>query len=32
MKRLAIVPVVLIVLALGLVGGSVATASPQSQA
>lgn len=31
MKRLAIVPVVLVVLALGMVGGSVATASPQPQ-
>lgn len=31
MKRLAIVPVVLVVLALGLVSGSLATASPQPQ-
>jgi hypothetical protein len=31
MKRLAVVPVVLVVLALGLVGGSVATASPARQ-
>ncbi len=31
MKRLAVVPVVLVVLALGLIGGSVATASPRPQ-
>jgi hypothetical protein len=31
MKRLAVVPVVLTVLALSLVGGSFATASPQPQ-